>query len=816
MAGSALMLILGCLIAVAVIVFLSNAAPSKGAGAGATVAGSPGAAAGVGAGAGAGMSTGTGVGAGAGAGMSTGAGAGAGAGAAGADVSAAAQNYAAASSSNKDTLKSGETLAEGASLTSKNGKYVFTYEYGTAVMKSGNFTMWSSSGTPAPGGVLKITDDGNLGIFPSQYSVTPSGWSSGTAGQGTKPYSLIVRDAGQLVMLDSSPTVIWTAPVTMPPVGVDCVMGDFGEWSACSQNCGGGTQTRNRQIITPSNAGGKACGDTVETRPCNTNPCPDCAFTWAPFGQCVTQSPSTGAGKKQAQLIVSSPSGPGGAVCPDPNSNIQDCVNCVFNPWDPVGELSAQTCNQMTGKKTQHRTIAVPASGGGACTEPTDREEPCGVDCKLNPWPDTWSACGNKVNGVGKNTRTTTVLYQPKNGGKECTVASGVLTAGQSCDASGNCTEERPCGDCIQGTTYTYGTCNAATGRKSRTRTGDVAATNGGAACPPVTDDVACDVACTVGSWGEWGACNTATGKKTRTRTITQQPKNNGTACPPLSEDVDCDAVDATCDWSECSRACNGTRTKTVVKTAAQYGGKTCEQQWSGSERCNTTCSATAWEDANGSGRNAPFYGKIANVSSIGLVNDRVRTIDVPEGMNAVVHEVASLNLGSGNNGYLMSGRWNADSWWANRVSALRAYKTPDPPDYLGAYGEPQNKQPADVYNPTNLITAYNHLTQTECQNRCDYTNGCVGYISEKSGYQNCYLFDNRNPTTVNNTNFTMVMKRADQPAVSGVNKCHIFTERAKQGWNSSSGWQFDKNKWKGTSAYDKAVDDPEGICTYS
>ena len=588
MAGSALMLILGCLITIAVIVFLSNAAPSK------MAAGAPSTAAEAATSDAGGVSSGsTGGDAGSAAGSDSGpAASGGDTGAAGAGA-LAAQNYAAASSSNKDTLRSGETLAEGASLTSKNGKYVFTYEYGTAVLKSGNFTMWSSSGRPVTGGVVKITDDGNLGIFPSQYSMTPSGWASGTSGQGTKPYSLIVRDAGQLIMLDSTPTVVWTAPVTMPPVGVDCVMGEFGGWSACSKNCGGGVQTRNRVAITQPNTGGKACGDLVETRPCNTEPCPDCAFTWSPFGQCVTQSPSTGAGKKQSQLMVSSPSGPGGAVCPDPNSNIQDCVNCVFSPWNPTGELSAQTCNKTTGKKSQSRSITVPASGGGTCTEPTNREEPCAVNCQLNTWPTTWSACENKVNGVGKQTRTTTVLYQPKNGGKTCTTGSGgVLNAGQSCDANGNCTETRTCGDCVQGTTYNYGNCDPATGRKSRTRLGDVQPSNGGTACPPVTDDVACDIDCQVSGWSEWSPCDINTGRKNHTRTINVAPKNNGTACPPLSEDADCPInceVSEWPEWSGCDKSCGGgnqSRTRRITRDQ-RNGGGACPSLTE-SKSCNT------------------------------------------------------------------------------------------------------------------------------------------------------------------------------------------------------------------------------------
>lgn len=855
------MLILGCLIAVAVIVFLSNSAPSRAAdtGGGVVVTAGP-SAGGTGGDTGEGMvstSGSTGGGGSSAAAATTGLGA------------PGAQTYAPASSSNKDTLKSGgETLAEGASLTSKNGKYVFTYEYGNAVVKSGNFTMWSSAGRLASGGVFKITDDGNIGIFPSQYSVTPSGWASATAGQGTGPYTLIMRDSGQLVLLDSAPTVIWTAPVTMPPVGVDCVMGDFGDWSACTKNCGGGTQRRTRPVITQPNAGGKECDALEETRPCNTDPCPDCAFTWSPFGQCLNSDPVTGAGKKQAQLLVSSPSGPGGSVCPDPNSNIQDCVNCVFSPWNPTGELSAQACNQTTGKKSQSRTITVPASGGGVCTEPTQREEPCAVDCQLNPWPDTWSTCDNKVNGVGKNTRTTTVKFQPKNGGKACTVASGVLSGSQTCDAAGNCREERSCGDCVQGTTYTYGTCDAATGKKSRTRVGDVQATFGGVACPTVTDEVNCDVDCAVSAWtewsscagaeltkthtrtvtqakknggaecpalteteacpaincevsdwGAWGACSARTGKKERTRTVTKEAKAGGTACPALTETQDC-PVDAVCGWSAwsaCSKPCNGTQTQSLTTiTPAKNGGQGCLDS-TDTRACNAdaaSCSATAYQEKNFTGLNAKFNGRVGSVSTIGMVNDRVRAIDVPDGVGVVVHE-NGISLGAGNNGYLNPGRWVSDSWWENRISAMRAYKIPDPPANAGQYGAVEHKQPANTNDPA-IISAYYGLTEAECANRCDYTNRCVTYISEQTGNKNCYILNNP-INTVNNTNFNMKYHtNVGGLGTQGVNKCHIFDQRAKAGWAPGSGWQFDRNQWKGKSAYDAADADPEGICSYS
>ena len=51
---------------------------------------------------------------------------------------------------------------------------------------------------------------------------------------------------------------------------------DFGDWSECSAECEGGTQTRTRTCTNPAPAhGGADCvGVGSETRNCNTHPCP--------------------------------------------------------------------------------------------------------------------------------------------------------------------------------------------------------------------------------------------------------------------------------------------------------------------------------------------------------------------------------------------------------------------------------------------------------------------------------------------------------------------------------------------------------------
>ena len=50
----------------------------------------------------------------------------------------------------------------------------------------------------------------------------------------------------------------------------------FGDWSECSAECDGGTQTRTRQCNDPAPInGGKECeGGDSETKNCNEDPCP--------------------------------------------------------------------------------------------------------------------------------------------------------------------------------------------------------------------------------------------------------------------------------------------------------------------------------------------------------------------------------------------------------------------------------------------------------------------------------------------------------------------------------------------------------------
>jgi hypothetical protein len=55
------------------------------------------------------------------------------------------------------------------------------------------------------------------------------------------------------------------------------VVSEWSEWSACSAECGGGTQTRTRTIVTPPANGGAECPSLIEEQACNEQ---ECVVVW--------------------------------------------------------------------------------------------------------------------------------------------------------------------------------------------------------------------------------------------------------------------------------------------------------------------------------------------------------------------------------------------------------------------------------------------------------------------------------------------------------------------------------------------------------
>ena len=67
-------------------------------------------------------------------------------------------------------------------------------------------------------------------------------------------------------------------------VPVNCEIGEWGNWTPCSDSCGGGEQIRKRGIATAAAHGGSDCSeDMMEARSCRTQKCPSTVF-FATYG----------------------------------------------------------------------------------------------------------------------------------------------------------------------------------------------------------------------------------------------------------------------------------------------------------------------------------------------------------------------------------------------------------------------------------------------------------------------------------------------------------------------------------------------------
>merc|ERR1719262_2116728 len=88
------------------------------------------------------------------------------------------------------------------------------------------------------------------------------------------------------------PIMIDKEPCNMQPCPIDCVVGEWSEYSACSKDCGGGVEVRSRPVYTDAEHGGEPCGDLTEQNECNVDACDrPCELDpeWSDWTECSKQ-----------------------------------------------------------------------------------------------------------------------------------------------------------------------------------------------------------------------------------------------------------------------------------------------------------------------------------------------------------------------------------------------------------------------------------------------------------------------------------------------------------------------------------------------
>lgn len=385
-----------------------------------------------------------------------------------------------------------------------------------------------------------IVSDWNFPTFADAPCTKP-------CGEGTRTRNRTITTPAQADG-QACPHLVEVEPCNTQACPVDCKLSEFGEWDVCDTACGPGTQSRFKTVITPAAHGGKACGETVESRACKIMDCQCKTSEWGAFSEC---SKACGSGQKtRTRTVTQQPTGE--VTCPDLSEtvacNTQECdVNCQVGQWTSWSDCS-EPCGE--GHEYRSRVITVEKEGNGESCPKLDevREcfvKPCPINCQLSEW-STYSNC-SAICGVGTMIRTRTVVHDAQHGGTPC----GDLAENKDCDAGVNCEK------CVVSSWSDFSACSktCGSGTQKRTRTVTTRPTDG-SPCPNLEEDQACNVHpcaqdCKVSDFGPWGTCSETCGGGTqaRRRSIVQEPKNGGALCPPLLENRDCntDLCDATC-----------------------------------------------------------------------------------------------------------------------------------------------------------------------------------------------------------------------------------------------------------------------------
>lgn len=200
----------------------------------------------------------------------------------------------------------------------------------------------------------------------------------------------------------------------------DCLLSGWGDWSQCDKACGGGQRYRSRTIVQNLVNRGKACeGDMIETESCNQEDCEDAVdCVLGEWGMWTACSQTCNSGEQTRSREVDVIGRAGGKPCEGSMIEMRACnrgkcdtdVDCEWHDWQPWSACS-KSCG--TGTRTRSRMIAKAPRGNGQLCEPVDMIEvdkcngqSCGAtkDCLMSEWSE-WDACSCTCHGVQQRSR---------------------------------------------------------------------------------------------------------------------------------------------------------------------------------------------------------------------------------------------------------------------------------------------------------------------------------------------------------------------------------------------------------------------------
>jgi len=461
---------------------------------------------------------------------------------------------------------------------------------------------------------------------PEQIDCKAADWGSwsrctATCGGGTQTRTRYLETAAQnggLPCTESLKEVDHCADVQCESPGRDCVLGSWSEWSACNDAL---QQTRHRAVdVSPSGSGSTCSEELSQTTPCEVTVV-DCEMSpWTGWETC---DKTCGGGQQSRHREVHVPPSAGGAFCDEELKQTQPCnddpctvrSDCEMSDWSEWS-TPAVTCGTCQQKST--RDITQTASAGGYGCKLSDLTkmrgclnsdgtplQPCTDDVKECVWNDwgPWDACSCPC-GRGTHRRTRSILQAPTGKGPGCAAEAKLQV--KPCNT-------QPCEECrdgVWGDWTVWGECSRTCGGGTKRRTrhieqdanfcGDPVAGNTSEIAQCGTESCSQPIDCELNDWSEWSSCScTCFGTRSRSRSIGVQGRADGKFCEDATQEiqtchplagetppegcvkdmnpVNCEFAEWT-EWAECSSSCGmGQRNRArQVAVKAADGGRGC------------------------------------------------------------------------------------------------------------------------------------------------------------------------------------------------------------------------------------------------
>ena len=171
---------------------------------------------------------------------------------------------------------------------------------------------------------------------------------------------------------------------------------DWTEWSECSATCGGGTRSKVRQCILPFQRGSslECDGPDIINEKCNDSPCPNLT-TWSEWSLC-SQSCGGGTTSRERQCIYNDISNAREAIdndCLEPLTEYSTCNTNTcpeYTEWTSWTECS-RSCGGGVKRKVRECVLTKDANG---CQGPSEMETICNTQtCPIwTEWTE-WTSC---------------------------------------------------------------------------------------------------------------------------------------------------------------------------------------------------------------------------------------------------------------------------------------------------------------------------------------------------------------------------------------------------------------------------------------